>query len=175
MLRELHDDLDRAVFSAYGWGDLAAKLVGLPGATTPLPDKSEAQAEVEEALLRRLVELNGQRAAEEAKGQIRWLRPEYQNPCATNAPEQSEAKLDAGDEVVLEPAAKVKKIAWPKGMREQIAAVRSTLGNQAMTLESLVAHFAAPKTTTPLIVEALAALEELGMLYREDEQYRIAG
>jgi S-adenosylmethionine:tRNA-ribosyltransferase-isomerase (queuine synthetase) len=52
--------------------------------------------------------------------------------------------------------------------------VRNTLGNQAMSLESLVAHFAAPKTTTPLIVAALAALEELGMLYQEEGQYRIA-
>lgn len=175
MLRELHDDLDRSVFAAYGWDDLAKQLVGLPGATTPLPDKSEAQAEAEEELLLRLVALNSQRAAEEAKGQIRWLRPEYQNPSATKAPEQSEAELDVGDEVVLEPAAKVKKITWPKGMREQIAAVRNTLGNQAMTLEMLVAHFAAPKTTTPLIVEALAALEELGMVYQEKDCYRIAG
>ena len=174
MLRELHDDLDRSVFAAYGWDDLAKQLVGLPGATTPLPDKSEAQAEAEEELLLRLVALNSQRAAEEAKGQIRWLRPEYQNPSATKAPEQSEAELDVGDEVVLEPAAKVKKITWPKGMREQIAAVRNTLGNQAMTLEMLVAHFAAPKTTTPLIVEALAALEELGMIYQEGGQYRVA-
>ncbi|MQU55989.1 hypothetical protein [Pseudomonas sp. FSL R10-1339] len=77
--------------------------------------------------------------------------------------------------MVLEPAAKVKKITWPKGMREQIAAVRNTLGNQAMTLEMLVAHFAAPKTTTPLITEALAALEELGMINAEEGKYRIAG
>ena len=174
LLRELHDDLDRAVFAAYGWDDLAQQLVGLPGATMPLPDKSETQAEAEEELLLRLVTLNSQRAAEEAKGQIRWLRPEYQNPSATKAPEQAEAELEAGDEAALEPAAKVKKITWPKGMREQIAAVRNTLGTQTMSLETLVAHFAAPKTTTPLIVEALAALEELGMLYQEGDQYRIA-
>lgn len=172
LMRELHDDLDRAVFAAYGWDDLAAQLVGLPGATTPLPDKSEAQAEAEEALLLRLVELNSQRAAEEARGQIRWLRPDYQNPNAA-APQQAEAELET-DEASPEPVAKVKKITWPKGMREQIAAVRNTLGNQAMSLETLVAHFAAPKTTTPLIVEALAALEELGMLYQEEGQYRIA-
>lgn len=174
LLRELHDDLDRAVLKAYGWDDLAMQLVGKPGATTPLPDKPEAQAAAEEELLRRLVELNSQRAAEEARGLIRWLRPEYQNPGATKAPEQSEAELEAGDEAALEPAAKVKKITWPKGMREQIAAVRNTLGTQTMSLETLVAHFAAPKTTTPLIVEALAALEELGMLYQEGDQYRIA-
>jgi hypothetical protein len=36
ILRELDDDLDRAVFAAYGWNDLADKLIGQPGATTPL-------------------------------------------------------------------------------------------------------------------------------------------
>ncbi|SEO50912.1 hypothetical protein SAMN04490369_11252 [Vreelandella aquamarina] len=49
-----HDALDRAVFNAYGWDDLAKALVGLPGATTPLPDKPAAQAEAEEELLMRL-------------------------------------------------------------------------------------------------------------------------
>ncbi|MFO0490161.1 MAG: class I SAM-dependent DNA methyltransferase [Curvibacter sp.] len=48
VLRELHDGLDRAVFGAYGWNDLAAELVGKPGATTPLPDKPAAQAAAEE-------------------------------------------------------------------------------------------------------------------------------
>ncbi len=38
-LHELRDDLDRAVFDAYGWNDLADRLVGRPGATTLLPDK----------------------------------------------------------------------------------------------------------------------------------------
>lgn len=174
LLRELHDELDRAVFAAYGWSDLAEQLVGLPGATMPLPDKPEAQAEAEEELLRRLVELNAQRAAEEARGLIRWLRPDYQNPNAESAPEQAEAELET-EEVCAKPAAKAKKLAWPKGMREQIATLRSTLGSEAMTLEELSACFTAPKTTTPLIVDALAALEELGMLYQEDEQYRLAG
>lgn len=174
LLRELHDELDRAVFAAYGWSDLAEQLVGLPGATTPLPDKPEAQAEAEEELLRRLVELNAQRAAEEARGLIRWLRPDYQNPNAESAPEQAEAELET-EEVSAKPAAKAKKLAWPKGMREQIATLRSTLGSEAMTLEELSSRFTAPKTTTPLIVDALAALEELGMLYQDEDQYRLAG
>lgn len=174
LLRELHDELDRAVFAAYGWSDLAGQLVGLPGATTPLADKPEAQAEAEEELLRRLVELNAQRAAEEARGLIRWLRPDYQNPNAESAPEQAEAELETED-VSAKPAAKAKKLAWPKGMREQIATLRSTLGSEAMTLEELSSRFTAPKTTTPLIVDALAALEELGMLYQDEDQYRLAG
>src|SRR5690606_39371115 len=58
VLRELHDELDRAVFAAYGWDDLAEQLVGRPGATTPLPDKPEAQAEAEEELDRKSTRLN---------------------------------------------------------------------------------------------------------------------
>lgn len=175
LLRELHDELDRAVFAAYGWDDLAEKLVGLPGTTTPLLDKPEAQAEAEEELLRRLVELNAQRAAEEARGQIRWLRPDYQNPNAAVAPQQAEAELETADEATAIPAAKAKKLAWPKGMREQIATLRSTLGSEAMTLDDLSARFTAPKSTTPLIVDALAALEELGMAHQEEGRYRFAG
>ncbi|MEZ5476221.1 MAG: hypothetical protein R3E95_01580 [Thiolinea sp.] len=84
ILREL--DLDRAVFNAYGWDDsLATPLVSKPGATTPLPDKPEAQAWAEEQLLSRLVDLNA-RATEEAQGHIRWLRPDFQAPELAAAP-----------------------------------------------------------------------------------------
>ena len=174
LLRELHDTLDRAVFAAYGWDDLAERLVGLPGATTPLPDKPAAQTEAEEDLLRRLVALNAERAAEESHGRIRWLRPDYQNPGAA-VPEQIAADLSTPDATAATPATKVRKRAWPKGMREQIAAVRDTLGNQALTLEDLSAHFKDPAKTTPLIVEALAALEELGKVERANDGYRMAG
>jgi hypothetical protein len=174
LLRELHDNLDRAVFAAYGWDDLAERLVGLPGATTPLPDKPAAQTEAEEDLLRRLVALNAERAAEESRGRIRWLRPDYQRPDAA-VPEQTAADLDTADSTAATPAAKVGKLTWPKGMREQIAAVRDTLGNQTLTLEDLSARFKDPAKTTPLIVEALAALEELGKVERANDRYRLAG
>jgi hypothetical protein len=174
LLRELHDNLDRAVFAAYGWDDLAERLVGLPGATTPLPDKPAAQTEAEEDLLRRLVALNAERAAEEFRGRIRWLRPGYQNP-GVALPEQTAADLNTPAATAATPAAKVRKPAWPKGMREQIAAVRDTLGNQTLTLEDLSARFKDPAKTTPLIVEALAALEELGKVERANDGYRMAG
>ena len=47
LLKELHDDLDRAVFDAYGWNDLAPRLVGKAGATTPLVDKTDDQNQAE--------------------------------------------------------------------------------------------------------------------------------
>ena len=65
MLRSLHDVLDAAVLQAYGWADLGA----VPWADEP------ARAAWTEALLERLVALNAQRAAEEAQGLVRWLRP----------------------------------------------------------------------------------------------------
>lgn len=56
VLKQLHDELDAAVFAAYGW----------PMTLTA--------AEIRE----RLVALNAERAAEEKRGIIHWLRPEYQ-------------------------------------------------------------------------------------------------
>jgi hypothetical protein len=182
LLAELHDALDRAVFAAYGWDDLAARLIGRPGATTPLPDQPEAQTEAEEILLQRLVELNAERAAEEARGQIRWLRPDYQHPDAAPTPEQTAAPLEtetgpASDTETPDTnaPAKLKKRPWPKGMRDQIAAVRETLNDEALTLDALVAGFKDPKKTAPLIADALAALAELGLVQREGERYRMAG
>ena len=58
LLLELHQKLDAAVAESYGWD-----------ADLPEPE-----------ILERLVALNQARAAEEANGQIRWLRPEYQAP-----------------------------------------------------------------------------------------------
>src|SRR5690606_32019933 len=175
VLRELHDELDRAVFAAYGWDDLADKLVGLPGATTPLPDKPEAQAEAEEELLRRLVELNAQRAAEEAKGIIRWLRPEYQNPDAQiqqATPQQTEADLGEAEEAVLQKAISV-KATWPKNMREQVAAVRQALTQSSLPAEAIAAQFKrSPKVAVQSVLDAL---EELGMVEKQGLDYRMAG
>ncbi|MCP5559977.1 MAG: hypothetical protein H7A55_19685 [Verrucomicrobiaceae bacterium] len=66
----MHDDLDAAVFAAYGW----------PATLT--------DAEI----LERLVALNAQRAAEEARGIIHWLRPDYQQ-AGTKSPTQGALDL----------------------------------------------------------------------------------
>ena len=58
IIAKLHDDLDAAVAAAYGWP------ADLPPAE----------------IVARLVALNAERAAEEAEGKVRWLRPEYQIP-----------------------------------------------------------------------------------------------
>jgi hypothetical protein len=63
IVNRLHEQLDQTVADAYGWGEeWSAGTLG----------PSEIVA--------RLVALNHERAAEEKKGEIRWLRPEYQAP-----------------------------------------------------------------------------------------------
>lgn len=124
VLKEIHDDIDRAVFEAYGWSDLAGALVGKPGATTPSPHKKPEQEAAEEELLSRLVALNRERAAEEARGLVRWLRPDYQIPrlgakVAKPAEEQIEAELAVVD---AKDAPK-----WPADAFEQIRIVRDVL------------------------------------------------
>jgi hypothetical protein len=160
VLRELHDELDRAVFDAYGWNDLAAVLIGRPGATTPLADKPAEQAQAEEELLSRLVRLNAERAAEEARGLVRWLRPEFQNPQGAQAaaPVQGEIETEAA---VVAPAASHRR-PWPATLPEQIKAVDDLVAARpgGLTLDDLAAAFSGrgARKRLPPIVDSLEAL-----------------
>ncbi|WP_376690267.1 class I SAM-dependent DNA methyltransferase [Wenzhouxiangella sp. EGI_FJ10409] len=174
VLRELHDDLDRAVFHAYGWDDLAEKLVGRPGATTPWPEKPEDQLEAEEELLQRLVDLNHQRAAEEAKGKIRWLRPDYQAPEETAqqgelAAESAEATNKPTSKQANEPT---KKLPWPKTLQAQIRAVRDQLTTGPMDAPTLATHF--KRKPEKSVIQVVEALTDLGMVGEDESgQYRL--
>ncbi|MEW4569725.1 DNA methyltransferase [Tautonia sp. JC769] len=114
VLRQIHDDLDAAVFDAYGWPrDLA-----------------------DEDILRRLVDLNRERAAEEASGLVRWLRPDFQAPDAAKPKPATQARLGLtpDDEPEPPPTApgrtpKAAKLPWPKTLPEQVKAVRSALSS----------------------------------------------
>jgi hypothetical protein len=100
LIRQHHDAIDTAVAGAYGWpADLS-----------------------DEDILTRLVALNRTRAAEEAKGIIRWLRPEFQAPGAVSP--QVNATLDLGDAPA---AASATIIPWPKTLAEQVSAVAAIL------------------------------------------------
>ena len=102
ILRDLHAQIDAAVAEAYGW----------PATLT------------DDEILHRLVDLNRERAAEEARGQIRWLRPDYQNPAGKVAAAKGEqATMDIG------PTVSTAKAPWPKTMPEQMAAVLNALGD----------------------------------------------
>ncbi|MCG5537848.1 DNA methyltransferase [Halorhodospira sp. 9622] len=171
VLAELHDELDRAVFEAYGWDDLANVLVGRPGGTTPLQDKPEDQEEAEQELLQRLVDLNAQRAAEEARGHVRWLRPEFQAPdeageqTSESSGHQAEQTELATVSTAAEPAGK--KPTFPKNTGERIRAVRQALSEGPQTTDSIAARY----THRPrkAVQAALEALEAIGMASHEGE------
>jgi hypothetical protein len=159
VLRELHDDLDRAVFDAYGWNDLAAELVGKPGATTPLPDKPAAQAAAEEELLARLVTLNAERAAEEARGLVRWLRPEFQQKAAGIAVQTEiagEAEAAAVPAAVRQP--------WPKEAAAQAKALADLLAASPapLALDEIAARFSARGRWRERLTPMLETLVVLG-------------
>jgi hypothetical protein len=104
VLKQIHDDLDAAVFDAYGW----------PRDLT------------DEQILEKLVALNAERAEEERNGHIRWLRPDFQNPSGAKKPENlTLAGTDAPDETDDDkPAPTATAAAWPKRPGERIAAIR---------------------------------------------------
>ena len=142
VLKAIHDDIDRAVFEAYGWADLIPALVGKSGATMPSPHKTPEQEEAEEELLTRLVALNQERAAEERRGIVRWLRPDYQKPKLghkVKTPEdveQVEAQLGVPETADGKPA-------WPEDELDRIRVVRDMLGRAPAPLapEALSAAF----------------------------------
>ena len=133
VLRQIHDELDEAVLEAYGWGDLS-RSVGVSPTSEENPCGRDAHTPCEE-LLTRLVALNHERAAEEKRGLIRWLRPEYQNPTAA-APQPVQATL-AGTEA---PSSKSKiqnqqssidnpssSFPWPDRLPDQVAILRKLI------------------------------------------------
>lgn len=125
VLKEIHDDIDGVVLAAYGWDDLISDLVGRPGATLPSPHKSDAQERAEEELLSRLVTLNQERAAEEKRGLVRWLRPDYQIPkLGVKAPKPEGEHVGVLD---IELPATAERPKWPSDGLEQIRLVRDLL------------------------------------------------
>lgn len=142
LIRQHHDAIDAMVARAYGWTDWA------DGA---LPD---------DVILTRLVALNKDRAAEEAKGIIRWLRPEYQAPDYA-APVAG--TLDLGDAAAPAPDT---VIAWPNTLPDQVSAVAAIVGGAPTPLAAhdVARHFKGKRAAT--VTPVLEALSGIGMARR---------
>ncbi len=170
VLKDIHDDIDREVFAAYGWEDLGERLVGRPGATTPSPHKSEDQEAAEEELLVRLVALNQERAAEEKRGLVRWLRPEYQKPRLAH-------KVKGQDDLDIElvEAGVVEERPWPNEEREQFATMRDVLAEAEAPLpaEALAALFKGRNTPKrkQRIARVLEIMADMGGARRSEDGY----
>ncbi|MDP3295241.1 MAG: hypothetical protein Q8M37_10985 [Nevskia sp.] len=161
VLASLHDELDTAVLAAYGWSDLAPALVGKPGGTLPYPEADEAQTAAESELLSRLVALNAERAAEEARGLVRWLRPEFQDPAraapqaqVVRVPEQVEAELDGGEEAKASLTPSRRSHAPAPGGRGEKGAKQAWPAELPAQMRALTELFAS--TRVPLSIDAIA-------------------
>jgi hypothetical protein len=153
VLKSLHEELDQAVLDAYGWQD----LIG--------------QSDNEQTLLARLVALNAERRAEEAQGQIRWLRPDFQAPQVAQTLiglESGQAAQRPGDAALASIAlgAKAPKAApqaWPPSLPGQMQSLARLLADSAepLSLAAVAASYTGKgkwKSRLPDILEALAAL-----------------
>ena len=126
--------------------------------------RDDAKRAFDEAILERLVALNAQRAAEEARGLVRWLRPEFQNPSAATVPEQAEIHTER-DEI---DDAKTRRIAakplpWPKDAVDQVRAVADALTASPVPLnvDEVGTRFTARgpwKKRLPQLLDMLVAL-----------------
>ena len=144
VLRQLHDDLDAAVFAAYGWP------TSLTGAE----------------ILDRLVALNGERSKEEASGLVRWLRPAYQNPGGARGQQGALAVGEAGVGKHRKSGKKMGKLAWPKTMAERVMAVSGALAGvkEAVTAADVAGGFSRAKATD--VGEILETLCAVGRAHR---------
>lgn len=128
-LQHLHEELDAAVADAYAWP------VNLPAAK----------------VVARVVALNRERLAEEATGQVRWLRPDYQAP-AEQRRQPAQAALDVDEGATLP--------AWPKAVPAQYVALRAALAGASPSAPAdLARRFRGvrPAKLAPML-QALAAL-----------------
>ncbi|MCX6908335.1 MAG: hypothetical protein NTY01_09855 [Verrucomicrobia bacterium] len=151
VLKQLHDELDAAVFASYGW----------PATLT--------DAEI----LERLVALNAERASEEASGLVRWLRPEYQasgQPSAISSQQglslpqsESSAKLKADSRKLKA------RSAWPRALSERVQAVEAALraAGTPVSAEQLAKQFQRAKPAD--VSEILETLVTLGRARRGTE------
>lgn len=154
VLKQLHDELDAAVADAYGWP----------------PDLSDAE------ILTRIVALNAERAAEEARGHIRWLRPEYQKPNAGAEVPKAQGTLALPTDKPAKPgktAARAKKPAWPKPLADRVRAVEQALlaAGQPVTAAALAKQFT--RAQRDALTEILETLVTLGRAHRKGDQFSL--
>jgi hypothetical protein len=110
ILRDLHDQLDRAVFDAYGWPETLR----------------------DEEVLFRLVALNAERALEERNGVVRWLRPEFQR-----SPAGAQSGLGIAMEAeVTQNSVRARRNQWPAALSERVRAIRDLLVERKTPLTS---------------------------------------
>ncbi len=144
-----HDELDAAVLAAYG----------LPASAST------------DDILAHLVQLNTQRAQEEAQGRVRWLRPDFQNPqnslqkqeLLPQEEQAPEADFDSEKSLSKPEQSKPQQLPWPATLPEQVRAVAAVLAASPvpLTLPSIESRFKGRgpwKKGLPTLLQTLKAL-----------------
>ena len=129
-------------------------------------------------VLQRIVTLNAQRAEEEARGIIHWLRPDYQNSAGKtketqdtlDLPKTSCTKAKTKTPAPTKPGTKVP---WPKPLAERIRATEQALHAAAhpVTAEDLTTSFSRAKAAD--LQEILESLVTLGRTRKDGERFGV--
>ena len=149
-MKELHEKLDQLVLEAYGW----------PPTLT------------DEQILERLVALNHERAAEERRGHVRWLRPDYQIPRFGQKLDKQAAK-EEGAQVTADlglPEPGARKPSFPADAVAQTAAVFAALASTRGPTDAgaIAARFRESKNLEATISTVLDSLSRLGHVATKD-------
>lgn len=124
-------------------------------------------------ILAHLVQLNTQRAAEEAQGRVRWLRPDFQNPKNSLRkqellPQEDQApEADFDSEKLLSKQEQLKPAAqhpWPSTLPEQVRAVANALA----AIEARFKGRGPWKKGLPTLLQTLEALGRAQAVATED-------
>lgn len=151
ILKELHDQLDALVVRAYGW---PANLS-------------------DEEVIGRLVALNKERAAEEARGVVGWLRPAYQKARAGIVEEAApKAAEEQGEMILVAQAGAQQKPSFPSDEVARTAAVMAALASTQGEVEAsaVAAGFRQGKRIEQHVRATLTSLVRMGFASSRDGQ-----
>jgi hypothetical protein len=175
ILQQIHDELDAAVLEAYGWSDLKESRHSCRDADDGkqngdssaglAPSRQEYR---DSELLTRLVALNHERAAEEKKGLIRYLRPDYQNPAGQTAATPDSDLPGTETPQAAKPAKPEKSAAtltWPATLSAQVTAIQKLFSVTGPDAEAISGYFGKKSSKrTQQVTEILETLQGLGKL-----------
>lgn len=151
ILDEHHEAIDAAVAGAYGWpADLG-----------------------EEEVLARLAALNRQRAQEEARGIVRWLRPDYQRP-RFGTPGKAGEQIEAALPTPISTAAG--KPVFPAEAVGRVAAVLAALAGASAPVDAgtIAARFRQGRKVEREIRDILISLARVGEISAIDGGHSFA-
>jgi hypothetical protein len=111
------------------------------------------------------VDLNQSRAAEEDQGNVRYLRPEFQDPDFGKKTQRVATQSELPATRPSQAPKKGAKLTWPKDLPLQVAAIQRLVENLGPDSAALSAAFGRKsKKREQQVAQILQTLESLGQL-----------